>query len=129
MRNGKWIGLAAVAFAAVSIVTYKAQVTLRTPTADADALLRVLLVADLREADSEGDACAEIIRSVRAARTRGVAVQELDPGAKSDLLRRYQILTVPTVLILDPNGKVLSRFEGEGRQIVTALRIQLDQLR
>ena len=129
MRNGKWIGLAAVAFAAVSIVTYKAQVTLRTPTADADALPRVLLVADLREADSEGDACAEIIRSVRAARTRGVAVQELDPGTKSDLLRRYQILTVPTVLILDPNGKVLSRFEGEGRQIVTALRIQLDQLR
>lgn len=129
MRNGKWIGLAAVAFTVVSIVTYKTQVTLRTPTADADALPRVLLVADLREADSEGDACAEIIRSVRAARARGVAVQELDPGTKSDLLRRYQILTVPTVLILDPNGKVLSRFEGEGRQIVTAVRIQLDQLR
>lgn len=129
MRNGKWIGLAAVAFTVVSIVTYRAQVTLRTPTADADALPRVLLVADLREADSEGDACAEIIRSVRAARTRGVAVQELDPGTESDLLRRYQILTVPTVLILDPNGKVLSRFEGEGRHIVTAVRIQLDQLR
>jgi hypothetical protein len=129
MRNGKWIGLAAVAFTVVLIATYKTQVTLRTPTADADALPRVLLVADLREADSEGDACAEIIRSVRAARTRGVAVQELDPGTKSDLLRRYQILTVPTVLILDPNGKVLSRFEGEGRQIVTAVRIQLDQLR
>ena len=127
--TGKWIGLVVVALIAGTIIAYKERVSPRTDITDTHALPRVLLVADLREADSEGDACAEIIRSVRAARARGVAVRELNHDSKSDLLRRYQVLTVPTVLILDSKGEVVSRLEGEGRQTVTAVRTQLEQLR
>lgn len=125
----KWIGLVAVALIAIAILAFKAHVSRETPVAVADSFPRVLLVADLSEADSEGDACAEIIRSVRAARARGITVQELKPDTKSDLLRRYRVLVVPTVLILDPNGNVVARFEGESRQTATAVQTQLQELR
>jgi hypothetical protein len=81
----------------------------------------------LSEADS-ADACAEIIPSVRAARERGVQVQELSPDNKSEMLHRYRVLTVPTVLILDGSGRIVLRFEGEDRQTVVAVRTQLSQL-
>ena len=89
----------------------------------------MLLVADLREAGSDGDACAEIIHSVRAAQARGISVQELSPDSKSELLTRYHVLTFPTVLILDHNEQVVSRFEGEGRDTVAAVRSQMQQLK
>lgn len=123
----KWIGLPALALIAVAIIGYKSSVSPQTQ-ASTGALPRVLLVADLNEADSSGDACADIIHLVRAARDRGVAVQELNPDSKSDLLTRYNVLAIPTVLILDRAGEVTSRFEGEGGQTVTALRAALDQL-
>lgn len=130
MMKVKWIGLFAVAIVAIAIIAFKANVSQEMATTDSDALPRVLLVADLSEADSEDDACAEIIRAVRAAGARGVAVQELNPDTKSDLLSRYRVLTIPTVLILDPEGgDVVSRFEGESRQIVTAVQGQLQELR
>jgi hypothetical protein len=65
---------------------------------------------------------------VRSARERGIAVQELEPGSKSDLLARYHVLTIPTVLILDHDGKETSRYEGEGRDTVKALHARLEQL-
>ena len=91
-------------------------------------LPRVLLVAELSEADATGDSCAEIIHLVRSARDRGIAVQELEPDSKSDLLTRYHVLTIPTVLIMGGDGKIVSRFEGEGRDTVRALRAGLEQL-
>jgi hypothetical protein len=111
----KWIGLVAVALVALGIIAYKSHLSRETqstatyamtvPAGDAPSqetqsavLPRVLLVADLREADSDGDACAQIIQDVRAARERGIAVQELSPDSPSDLLSRYHVLTVPTVL-------------------------------
>ena len=124
----KWIGLVAVLFVAGAIISYRSH---RSPEGRADikaGIPRVLLVADLSEADAAGDACAEIIHMVRAARDRGIAVQELEPGSKSDLLTRYHVLTAPTVLILDRGGQVVSRFEGEGRETVVALRAGLQQL-
>jgi thioredoxin-like negative regulator of GroEL len=129
MTKGKWVGLVAVALTLIAMIAYKARVSPQPTTADAEVLPRVLLVADLSEADAEDDACAEIIRAVRAARARGVTVQELNPDTKSDLLRRYRVLTIPTVLILDPKGEVVSRFEGEGRETVTAVKTQLERLR
>lgn len=125
----KWIGLVAVALVAGLIIAYKQRAPQGTAATDAHRLPRVLLVADLSEADSGGDPCAEIIRSVRAARARGVAVQELNHDSQSDLIRRYRVLTVPTVLILDSSGEVVSRLEGEGREAVAAVRTQLEQLR
>jgi hypothetical protein len=121
----KWPGIVGVALVVVAITAYKVH-TKHATVAGADGLPRVLLVADPSEADS--DACAEIIQSVRAARERGVQVQELSPDSKSEMLRRYRVLTIPTVLILDQGGQVVLRFEGEDRQTVTAVRTQLAQL-
>jgi len=59
---------------------------------------------------------------------RGIPVQELSPDSKSEMLHRYRVLIVPTVLILDRSGQVVFRFEGEDRQTVVAVRTQLAQL-
>ena len=123
----KWSGIMAVALIVVAITAYKVHIKHAT-VAGEDGAPRVLLVADLSEANS-ADACAEIIHSVRAARERGVQVKELSPDSKSEMLRRYRVLTIPTVLILDRSGQVILRFEGEDRQTVTAIRTQLAQLR
>lgn len=122
----KWSGIAAVALVVIAITTYKIH-TKHAAVRGGEGLPTVLLVADLSEADS-ADACAEIIHSVRAARERGVQVQELSPNSKSEMLHRYRVLTIPTVLILDKSGQVVLRFEGEDRQTVTAVRTQLAQL-
>ena len=121
-----WVGIVTVVFIAITITAYKVHIK-HAIVAGGDGLPRVLLVADLSEADS-ADACAEIIHSVRAARARGIQVQELSPDSKSELLRRYRVLTIPTVLILDHSGEVVSRFEGEDRQTVANLQAGLNQL-
>jgi hypothetical protein len=129
LMKGKWIGLAAVLVIAGAIIGYKAHVSPKSQAAASVAgLPRVLLVAELSEADATGDSCAEIIHLVRSARDRGIAVQELEPDSKSDLLTRYHVLTIPTVLIMGGDGKVVSRFEGEGRDTVKAVRAGLEQL-
>lgn len=122
----KWPGIVAVALILIAITAYKIHIKHATATA-AEGVPTVLLVADLTEADS-ADACAQIIHSVRAARERGVQVLELSSDSKSEMLRRYRVLTTPTVLILDRRGHVVSRFEGEDRRTVTAVRTQLAQL-
>lgn len=121
-----WVGIVTVVFIAITITAYKVHIK-HAIVAGGDGLPRVLLVADLSEADS-ADACAEIIHSVRAARERGILVQELSPDSKSEMLRRYRVLTVPTVLILDRSGQIVLRFEGEDRRTVTAIRTQLAEL-
>ena len=125
--KAKWIGLIAVAAIAVVIIASKARVGQETLTAAVPP--RVLLVADLSEADEEGDACAQIIQAVRIVRKRGVSVQEFNPDSKSPLIARYRVLTIPTVLILDEKGEVVSRYEGEDRQTLTALHSSLEQLK
>lgn len=121
----KWPGIVIVALVMTAITAYKGHI--KRVTVAGEAVPRVLLVADLSEADS-ADACAEIIRSVREAHQRGILVQELSPDSKSEMLRRYRVLTVPTVLILDRGGQVVSRLEGEDPGTVRAVRMQLAQL-
>jgi hypothetical protein len=121
-----WSGIVAVAAVVIAITAFKVH-TKHATIAGGERFPTVILVADLSEADS-ADACAEIIDSVRAARERGVQVQELSPDSKSEMLHRYRVLTIPTVLILDQGGQVLLRFEGEDRQTVTAVRTKLAQL-
>lgn len=121
----KWSGIVVVVVIVTAIVSYKVHVKNEAVTGGGSP--RVLLVADLSEADS-ADACADIIHAVRAARERGIQVQELSPDSKSEMLHRYRVLTNPTVLILDRHGQVVLRFEGEDRQTVTAIRSQLAQL-
>lgn len=123
-----WIGVVAVLLIAGVIIVYKTQMPATRPESANVTVPRVLLVADLSEADAAGDACAEIIHLVRTARNRGIAVQELERGSKSDLLARFHVLIIPTVLILDSGGHVVSRFEGEGRDTVAAIRAGLQKL-
>ena len=123
----KWPGVVAVAIVAIAIVALKGHMR-RSTAVLGTGIARVVLVADLSEADS-ADACADIIRSVREARARGIQVEELNSDSKSEMLSHYRVLTIPTVLVLDRNGQVVSRFEGGDRQTVVAVRLQLAQLR
>ena len=122
-----WIGLIAVAVVAVVIVISKTRVGQETPASA--GLPRVLLVADLSEADEEGDACAQIIQTVRAVGKRGISVQEFNRDSKSPLISRYRILSIPTVLVLDHKGEVVSRYEGESRQTLASIRAELENLK
>ncbi len=88
----------------------------------------VVLVADLREADSPNDTCARIIQAVREARSKGVSVTELMPNSNSALLKKYTVVVAPTVLVLDKDGRELNRFEGESIATLDAIRVKLSQL-
>ena len=96
MIKGKWIGLVAVALIAGSIIAYKRHLSLE-PQASTAGPPRVLLVVDMSEANSAGDACAEIIHLVQAARDRGIAVQELSPGSKQSGETRESLDCSPKV--------------------------------
>jgi hypothetical protein len=88
----------------------------------------VVLVADLREADSPNDGCAQIIQVVREARGRGISVMELMPDSDSVVLKNHRVVVAPTVLILDKNGQELSRFEGESVATFDAIRTRLNEI-
>lgn len=129
--NAGWAGVALVAIAAVGIVVYK-QHRVGTETGQlasgaSSQKREIILVADFREAGTE-DNCAEIIRLVRAAASRGVAVRELSPDSESPLLKEYRVLTVPTLLIVDRDGNVASRYEGEENSTVREIRDKLVSL-
>ena len=120
-------GLIFVVLIVISILAYQTgrpRQTQRTITHP-----QVLLVADLREAGLQGDACAKIIQAVRAAQARGIAVQELNSDSKSNLIARYHVLIVPTVLVLGHHEQVVARFEGEGPDTVAAVRNQMRRLK
>ncbi len=135
----KKIGLALVALAVIGIVAVKARSGSSTsapvPAAVRDAVQpasatatgpSVVMVADPREADMQCP-CGEIIRRVRAAKAQGVAVDELAPD-NADAARRYGVTVVPTVVFLDPGGKVLARHEGESSESLAAITAGLAKL-
>lgn len=95
--KSRWVGLVGVVVLAFSIIGYKQVLSPRRaagPVAPPSENARVILVADPREAESKCG-CGEIIKAVRAARSKGVPVQELPPNSESELLKRYRILTAP----------------------------------
>ena len=129
--KSRWIGVAVVVVVAVGIVTYKehrSRVS-NSPATQGQSSDRpeIVLVVDPREADT-ADNCAEIIRLVRAAANRGVTVQELSPNSESPLLKQYKVLSIPTVLILDHDGNVASRYEGEESSTVQQIQNRLSTL-
>lgn len=125
----RWPGLILVLLLVVGIVFTKHFKSLHTEEPPQVEHPTVLIVADLNEADEPNDVCADMIRAVRGAGQRGVPVKEMMPGADPQLLKRYHILTAPTVLIFDPNGKEAARFEGESKGTVEALRTRLAALK
>ncbi len=124
----RWPGLILVAILVVGILLLKSRTRQNGPSATANGTPAVLLVADLREANEKDDRCAEIIQAVRETSRRGVHVAELSPDSKSDLLHRYHVLTVPTVLLFDETGKEIGRFEGEDAATLKAIKTRLAAL-
>jgi hypothetical protein len=128
---GKKIGLAIVALAVVGIIAVKARSGSSAPGAALPASAgaggpSVVMVADPREAGVRCP-CGEIIRRVRAAKASGIAVDEFAPDDAS-ALRRYGVTIVPTVVFLNPAGKVLARHEGESKEILLAITAGLAEL-
>lgn len=118
-----------MALVAGVILAYKVHATQKPPAASASAgPLRVLLVANLSEANIPTDNCSKIIHLVQAAGKRGIAVKELNAGSKSQLLARYHVLVIPTVLIFGRKGKVVSRYQGESLETVAQIRTGLARL-
>jgi hypothetical protein len=121
----RWVGIVAVMIVAVGIITYKEHRSHVSTNPGMQGVSsdkpEIILVVDPREADS-ADNCAEIIRLVRAAAKRGVIVRELSPDSESPLLKQYRVLTKPTVLILDRDRNVASRYEGEEGSTVQQIR-------
>lgn len=95
--------------------------------APAAAGASVLLYADMSEANASCG-CGKIIRMVRGAKDRGVAVREVSTENPGDVAKRYKITVSPTVLILDPKGEPTARHEGEGSAVIAALSADLDRL-
>jgi hypothetical protein len=126
MKRATLYVIAVVALAA-GLVVFK-QRTVSKGVNQAVAPPAVVLVADLREADSSNDTCAQIIRVVREARSRGITVIELMPNSDSVVLKNHRIVVAPTVLILDKNGQELSRFEGESVATLDAIRTQVNEI-
>ena len=124
-RNALYL-IAVVALAA-GLIIFK-QRTVSNPRHQEVDVPAVLLVADLREADSPNDTCAQIIQVVREARNRGIRVVELMPNSDSALLKNHRVILAPTVLVLDRDGRELSRFEGESIATLEAIRTRLNQI-
>lgn len=129
----RWVGVFLVVIAAAGILIYKRHRSSREaspPVTQSASSTKpdIILVADLREADQSGDNCAEIIRLVREAGRRGVKVEELPLDSDSPLLKQYHILTNPTVLIFDHEGKVAAQFEGESSSTIKEIRNRLASL-
>ena len=133
-----WIAVVVVAAAATSIIVYKETrgrpssglVASAAPTIPSEAARvatgSVLLFADAGEAES-ACGCGQIIRLVRGAGARGVAIREVAPGSDASLEREYRVTVAPTVLLLDSTGRVVARHEGEAPETIEAIRSALDR--
>ncbi len=125
--SAKTLAVAAVVVAAGAIVAVKMT---RHHPAEAAVAARaaapsVVLVADPREADSDCG-CGQIIRRVREAKARGVAVEVLGP--RDPAAARYGVAVVPTVLVLGGDGRVVVRREGESSETLAAVAADLVKL-
>lgn len=122
----RWIGVSCVVIAALAIIVYKQRAVI--PAEVAAGAPAVLLVADLNEAGNTGDGCAVIIGAVRAARARGVRVEEFMPESPSPLLKQYRVVSAPTVVFIGKDGRETDRFVGEGASTVQAIKAKLATL-
>ncbi len=125
--NAKTLGAIGVVLAAGAVIAVK---TARQRPAEAGVTARatspsVVLIADPREADSECG-CGQIIRRVREAKARGVDVQEIGPADPA--AARYVVTVTPTVLVLDADGHVVVRREGESSDALAAVSADLTAL-
>jgi thioredoxin-like negative regulator of GroEL len=127
----RWIGLLAVLIVAAGIVALKLdrapKPAVQTTQNVQSSKTGIILVANLSEANDKADNCSVIIHLVSEAGKRGIKVRELSPGSRSPLIKRYHVLTIPTLLVLH-DGRVVSRFQGESGSTVRKIRTRLAAL-
>jgi hypothetical protein len=123
----RWIGVASVLAVVLAIIAYKQQRVVGDQT-EGGGRPAVLLVADLSEADEPSDRCAEIIRAVEAAGARGVRNKQLTPDSSSPLLKEYHVVSAPTVILIDNDGREMARFVGESEDTVRSVEEKLAML-
>jgi hypothetical protein len=124
----RWPGVALVVLLVVGTLLVKNRIRYNTPSVAPTITPSVIYVADPSEADDSDDGCAVMFRAVRQAAKRGIKVAEIPPNSNSELLRKYHVLTVPTLLVLDKAGKETDRFEGEDAATVKAVQTRLASL-
>jgi hypothetical protein len=124
----RWPGVILVALLVFGTLFLKSRMRQNAAPSAVTEMQSVILVADPSEANDSEDGCAVMFRAARQAAKRGVAVAEVAPNSNSDLLHKYHVLTVPTVLVLDKTGKEISRFEGEDPTTVKAVQTRLATL-
>lgn len=124
----RWPGLILVVLLVVAILAAKLHKRDRIQESAQVDRPAILLVADLSEANETNDVCADIIHAVRDAAQHGIVVKEVMPDGGSELLKRYHILTAPTVVILDQRGDEEARFEGESKDTLAAIQARLATL-
>lgn len=124
----RWTGLILVLLLVAAIVGAKLHKQARVQNSPQASNPAILLVADLSEANETNDVCADIIHAVRDAAQRGIPVKEVIPDSGPELLKRYHILSAPTVVILDGKGNEVARFEGESKDTLAAIRARLAAL-
>ena len=109
----RWPRVALVVLLVVGTLFVKNRTRQNTPSVAPTVIPSVIYVADPSEANDSDDGCSVMFRAVRQAARRGVRVAEIPPNSNSEVLRKYHVLTVPTLLVLDKTGKETGRFEGE----------------
>ena len=124
----RWPGVALVVVLVIGTLLLKSRTRNSVAPATVKVIPSVILIADPSEANDSDDGCAVMFRAVRHAAKRGVVVAEVAPNSHSDVLGRYHVLTVPTVLVLNKEGKEISRFEGEDAATVKAVQARLAAL-
>jgi len=124
----RWPGVILVALLVVGTFLVKSRIRQHSAPSTVKATPSVILVADPSEANDSSDGCAVMFHAMRLAAKRGIVVAEVAPNSSSDLLHRYHVLTVPTVLLLDETGKEMTHFEGEDAATVKAVQNRLATL-
>lgn len=120
----RWLGLSLLVAAVVTLLVVKSSSkTTSAPAPAAPGVPRVLLWADLREAE-DACVCGEIIRTVRAAANRGVVTRENDDA----LGKEHRVTVEPTVIVLDAQGREEARYEGEESSTLTKIRDHLTKV-
>lgn len=118
LPTSRRFGVAFVVAVALGIVGYRdiaASAASRESASKIDlggASTTVVLFADLGQDKEDICGCGRVIRAARAARARGVHMQEFDTTDAAELAFRYRALVSPTLLVLDENGAEKDRYEG-----------------
>lgn len=75
--------------------------------------------------DPECQEIYDLVDDAEASYDESIAVLKTDWSADNPWIEKYDILTLPTVVFIDPNGNELNRVAGEGSAVKAELEKEL----